>query len=127
MLGKHNEDVIEHEFRYQGIPLIKTQGKHPFDFYLPDGRSVEVKIDLRSQCTGAGAVEWPTLMRQADIYIYTLTYARVFTHKELEELYMHGKVPWGGMGDLGYTGRYIKGMGKQGLPLWQFIQNLKES
>lgn len=126
VLGKYNETVIEHEFQYQGVPLTRTQGKHSFDFYLPNGKSVEVKIDLRSQCTGAGAIEWPTLQRRADFYIYTLTYARVYTHQQLEDLYLHrGKIPWEGMGDLGYAGRYIKGMGKEGVPLWQFIKGLK--
>jgi hypothetical protein len=126
VLGKHNEAVVAHEFAYQGIPIRRTDGKHPFDFFLPDGRSVEVKIDLRSQCTGSAAVEWPTLQRGADFYIYTLTYARVLTHQQLEDLYMHqGKIPSGGMGDLGYTGRLIRGMGKEGVPLWQFIKDLQ--
>jgi hypothetical protein len=124
-LGKHNEKVIAHEFGYQGVPLAATQGKHDFDFYLPDGRSLEVKIDLRSQATGCGAIEWPTLQRNAEIYVYTFTYARVFTHAELKALYLSGKVPHKGFGSVGYTGRYVKGMGKQGIPLWQFIDSLK--
>jgi hypothetical protein len=125
VLGKYNEEVIAHEFYYQGVPLVRTEGKHPFDFYLPDGRSLEIKIDVRSQCTNAGAVEWPTLQRMADLYLYTFTYNRIYTHKELEQLYLSGKVPSGGFGDLGYTGRYIQGMGKHGKPGYQFIRELK--
>ena len=62
-LGQYNEEVIAHEFAYQGIQLTPTDGKHPFDFFLPDGRSVEVKMDVRSQCTGMGAIEWKTIQR----------------------------------------------------------------
>lgn len=127
-LGKHNEQVIAHEFSYQGIPVKPTEGKHPFDFFLPDGRSVEVKIDVRSQCTGYAAVELPTLSRRADIYIYTLTYARVLTFEQLRDLYQHeGKLPWGGIGDLGYDARLVKNLGKQGVPLYQFIRDLNTS
>lgn len=125
VIGKYNEKVIGQEFAYQGIPLNPTVGKDNVDFYLPDGRSIEVKIDLKSQCTGYGAIEWPTVLRNADFYIQTLTYARVFTHQQFKDLYMSGKKPAGGMGDLNYEGRLIKDMGKHGIPLWQFIKNLK--
>ena len=125
VLGKYNEEVIAHEFRYQGVPVQQTEGKNDFDFILPDGRSVEVKIDLRSQCTGAAAVEWPTLQRMADFYIYTLTYARVLTHKELQAHYLTGKIPAEGFGDLGYSGRYVRSLGRAGVPLWQFIKELR--
>ncbi|OFW04939.1 MAG: hypothetical protein A3I61_17205 [Acidobacteria bacterium RIFCSPLOWO2_02_FULL_68_18] len=124
-LGKYNEQVIEHEFRYQGIPIKRTDGKNDFDFFLPNGKSVEVKIDIRSQCTGSGAVEWPTLQRMADYYIYSLTYARVFTHKQLQDLYLRGKIPAGGFGDLAYDGRIVSHMGKEGIPMYQFIRDLK--
>lgn len=124
-LGHYVEDVIDHEFKYQGIPVIRTQGKNDFDFILPDGKTLEWKVDVRSQCTGAGAIEWPTLQRRADYYGYTLTYARIYTYLELEQLYLGGKIPGGGIGDLGYSGRYIRNMGKHGIPLYQFINDLK--
>lgn len=127
-IGQYNESVISHEFLYQGVPIRRTQGEHPFDFFLPNGQSVEVKIDLRSQCTGMAAVEWPTLQRMADFYIYTLTYARVLTHKQLEYLYMHeGKLPVQGLGSAGYDGRLVRNLGKAGVPLWQFIKDLKQT
>jgi len=126
IIGKYNERVIAHEFEFQGVPLTPTVGKDDFDFYLPDGRSLEVKIDLRSQCTGMGAVEWPTLQRNADYYVYTLTYARVYTHQQLQDLYLHGKKPAAGLGDLGYDARLIRNMGKDGLPLYQFINSFKQ-
>lgn len=124
-IGKYNESVIAHEFAYQGIPLIPTEGKNDFDFHLPDGRSLEVKIDLRSQCTGYGAIEWPTLQRGADFYVYSLTYARVFTHAELNQLYLGGKSLDGGVGDLNYNARLVKRMGQYGMPLYEFIKLLK--
>jgi len=80
-VGKMNEQVVAHEFYYQGIPVTPTEGKHPFDFYLPDGRSVEVKLDLRSQATDYALFEEPTFNRAADIHIHTLTYALVFTRE----------------------------------------------
>jgi hypothetical protein len=125
IIGQYNQEVLAHEFQYQGYPLIPTEGKHPFDFYLPNGKSLEIKIDLRSQCTGMGLVEWPTLQRRADFYAYTLTYSRVFTLEELEQLYSYGKIPSGGVGDLDYTARLIAKMGQHGVPLWQFIRNQK--
>lgn len=64
--GKLNEEVIKHEFRYWGIPIIEPKpGKQPFDFFLPDGTPVEAKLDLRSQATGKLALEYPTLQRGA--------------------------------------------------------------
>lgn len=127
-LGHHNERVIAHEFEYQGVPVRRTEGKHPFDFFLPDGRSVEVKIDVRSQCTGMAAVEMPTIDRKADLYIYSLTYARVLTYDQLKHLYTHeGVLPWGGVGDFGYHARLIRNMGRQGVPLYQFIRDLRSS
>lgn len=124
-IGRYNENVIAHEFAYQGVPLTPTPPGHPFDFYLPSGKSLEVKIDLRSQCTGAGAIEWPTLARRADFYLYTLTYARVYPHALLEQLYMSGKIPDGGFGGAGYDGRWVRGMGRQGVPMYEFINSLK--
>jgi hypothetical protein len=126
VLGKYNEHVIAHEFAFQGIPVQQTEGKDDFDFYLPDGRSVEVKMDIRSQCTGAGAIEWPTLQRHADFYIHTLTYARVFPHALYQALFNRGKIPDGGFGPQGYDGRYIRNLGREGQPLWEFIKQLRE-
>jgi len=128
VLGKYNEEVVAHEFEFQEIPLIRTEGKHPFDFFLPDGRSLEIKIDIRSQGTGAGIIEWPTLQRRADFYLFTFTYNRVFAYQELEQLYMHyGKLPSGGFGDMGYGGRIVPRMGKYGIPGYQFIKELRAS
>lgn len=127
VLGEYNQEVIAHEFAYQGVPLTPTHGKHPFDFYLPSGKSLEVKIDLRSQCTGAGAIERPTLQRRADFYLYTLTYARVYPYALLEQLYLAGRIPDGGLGDASYDGRYVNWMGKQGVPMYEFINSLKQS
>jgi hypothetical protein len=126
-LGKHNEDVLAHEFSYQGLALRRTEGKHPFDFYLPNGKSLEVKIDLRSQCTGCGAIEAPTLARNADYYLYTFTTARVYPHVLLEELFKGGKRPSGGFGGAGYDGRYVPGMMNEGVSLHEFIQMVKAS
>lgn len=124
-LGQYNEEVIAHEFKYQGIPIIRTEGKNDFDFILPDGRTLEWKLDVRSQATGCGAIEWPSLQRRADLYGYTFTYAKLYTHQQLEALYLQGKIPDKGFGPQGYDGRYVRGMGKEGLPLWQFIKELK--
>ena len=83
--GQQNEQVVAEEFAYKGIPLIQPpDGKQPFDRYLPDGRSIEIKLDLRSQRTSNGCIERPTLDRGADFYIHTFTYARVYTHQEYE-------------------------------------------
>jgi hypothetical protein len=128
VLGKYNEDVIAHEFAYQGIPAKRTEGKNNFDFILPNGQTLEWKIDIRSQCTGSGAIEYPTLKRGADYYGYTFTYARVFTHSELEYLYLHqSHLPAGGMGDAAYDGRLVRNMGKHGIPFYQFLRDLKQS
>jgi hypothetical protein len=124
-LGRLNENVVAHEFRYQGLPVTQTEGKNDFDLFLPDGRSVEVKLDLRSQATGYGVIEWPTIQRLADLYVYTFTYARVFMHEQFKELYLRGKIPGGGIGDLGYDARLVRNMGREGVPLWQFIRDLK--
>lgn len=127
ILGKYCEEIIEHEFKYQGIPIIRTQGKNDVDFILPNGQTLEWKMDLRSQNTNAGAIEWKSLQRKADWYGYTFTYARIYTFKKLEQLYLSGKIPAGGFGDAEYEGRIVRGMGKEGLPLYQFINSLKSS
>jgi hypothetical protein len=123
--GHLNEKVVTHEFAYNGIPIRRTKGKNDSDFFLPDGRSVEVKLDLRSQATGCGLIEWPSIQRFADLYIHTLTYTRVFTHEQYKTLYLRGKIPGGPVGDIGYNGRLIRNMGREGVPLWQFIRDLK--
>src|SRR5689334_7295120 len=122
--GHQNEAVVAGEFEYRGIPLIEPPpGKHPFDRYLPDGRSIEIKLDLRSQRTSNGCIEFPTLQRGADIYIHTFCYARVYTHQEYEWLYMHGKIPANGLGEQHYEGRYVPKveMRAQGMFLDEFI------
>jgi hypothetical protein len=55
-----------------------------------------MKLDVRSQATGRLAIEAPTLQRGADIYILTTTVAKVFTHDQVEQMYLHGKIPYGG-------------------------------
>jgi hypothetical protein len=72
-----------------------------------------------------GAIEWPTVLRNADFYIQTLTYARVYTHEQYEHLYLHGKKPAAGVGDLDYDARLIRNMGREGQPLYQFINDMK--
>ncbi|HEY6189326.1 MAG TPA: hypothetical protein VIW80_16860 [Pyrinomonadaceae bacterium] len=124
-LGQQNEAVIENEFRYNGISIQPTDHfrKEPFDFYLPDGRSVEAKLDLRSQGTRCALLEEPTFNRAADIHIHTLTYAMVFTREQIERLYRRGKVVKSG--DYQYNARAVplyelKG---QGVYLHDFIKN----
>lgn len=126
--GLLNENVIAHEFTYQGVPVKQTEGKNDFDLYLPDGRSVEIKLDLRSQATGSLALEWPTLQRGADIYILTTTIARVFTSEQVSRLYNSGKIPAGGFGQQGYDGRYVRlsEYYNSGTKLWEFIKALKQ-
>ncbi len=126
-LGQYNEKVIAHEFAYRGKPLIDPPpGKHPYDFYLPDGRSVEIKIDVRSQCTGRAALEYPTIKRAADFVILTTTAARVFTREEIDFLYLHGKVPAEGFGEQHYDGRLVSFADyyQHGTKLYQFIDSL---
>lgn len=125
-MGQYNEKVLAHEFEYQGIPLISPPpGKQPFDRYLQDGRSLEMKLDVRSQCTGSGCIEFPTIARHADFYIHTFTYAKVYTWEEYNRLYLSGKVIKDGVGQYEYEGHYIRGMGQHGTPLYQFINSLK--
>lgn len=127
-LERYNARVIKHEFDYQGVPIEQTTGKNDVDFILPDGRTIEWKFDIRSQCTGSGAIEWKSLQRRADLYGYTFTYNRLYTYQELEFLYLHqGKKVEGGFGNLDYDGRYVRGMGKAGIPGYQFINGLKLS
>lgn len=125
-IGHANEDVVIHEFQYQGVPVTPTVGKADFDFFLPDGRSVEAKIDLRSQATNKGYLETATYNRRPDIYIHTLTYALVFTGEQLDWLYNHGKIVWGG--DYQKQDRMVSkvDMNNVGMPLWKFIKELKQ-
>lgn len=123
-LGQQNEQVIAHEFEYHGIPIQRTQGKHDFDFFLPDGRSVEVKLDLRSQATNYALFEEPTFNRAADIHIHTLTYAVVLTRQQVEELYKRGKVA--NAGDFRGHARLVPKyeLKNAGVYLDQFIKSL---
>jgi hypothetical protein len=124
-LGKQNEKVIIHELLYQGVDVIPTEGKHPFDFFLPDGRSVEVKLQLRSQGSGNAALETATMQRGPDLQIHTLTYAVVLTREQAEQLYMRGKIAQ--MGDYKYQDRYVRAfeLKNTGVCLHQFIKSLK--
>jgi hypothetical protein len=126
-LGQLNERVMEHEFDYQGVNIFPTDhdSNQPFDFYLPDGRSVECKIDLRSQATNKAHFEEPTMNRAADIHIHTMTYAMVFHRAEVEQLWQRGNSVRAG--DLGYNCRAVpkfvlKG---RGMYLDEFIKSLK--
>ena len=123
-VGKFNEQIIKHEFLYHDIPIRPTEGKHPFDFYLPDNRSVEVKADLRSQATNYAILEEPSFTRAADIHIHTLTYAIVLTRKQVEELYQRGKVVR--VGDYQYQGRAVSKteVKNTGIYLDRFINQL---
>lgn len=127
-LGQLNEQVIDHEFFYQGIPLIRPpSGKQDFDRFLPDGRSVEIKLDLRSQATDWAVLEEPTFNRAADIHIHTLTYAVVLTREQVEQLYRRGKVVK--IGQQQYQGRAVskQDMKQTGIYLNRFIRELKQS
>lgn len=125
-IGRYNEEIVAHEFTRSGIPIVHTEGKNDFDFILPNGQTLEWKLDVRSQCTGNGAIEWPTILRGADYYGYTFTYARIYTYQQYKELYMRGFLPAGGMGDRPYDSRYVRRMGREGLPLYQFIRDWKK-
>src|ERR1044072_6030583 len=102
-LGQQNEAVIEHELRYHGINVQPTDHftKQPFDFFLPDGSSVEVKLDIRSQGTRCIALEEPSYQRAADFHIHTICYAKVFTRAQVEALWRKGKITQAG--DYGTT------------------------
>jgi hypothetical protein len=95
----------------RGIQLVSPPpGKRPFDYFLPDGRTIEIKLDLRSQARHYAAIERPTLDRNADFYIHTLCYYLVFSGNVYRDLYnKRGKVPErkGAMGDQNYEGRLI--------------------
>jgi hypothetical protein len=125
--GHLNENVVAHEFEYQGIPVKRTEGKNDFDFFLPSGHACEVKLDIRSQATNSGCIEFPTLARHADFYLHTFTYCKVFTWEEYNRLYMTGKVINGGAGQYNYDAHYIRQRGQQGTPLYQFINQLKQT
>jgi hypothetical protein len=123
--GKLNEQILLGEFKYQGVPLTLMVGENPFDFRLPTGGTVELKLDLRSQCTGRGAIEAKTLERGPDFLIQTFTEARVYPLKLLQEIYASGRIPKGGFGDRNYDGRHCAGMRERGIPLAEFIHFLR--
>lgn len=91
-IGHHHEALIAKGFAWYGIDLTPTQGKHPFDFYLPDGRSLECKVDFYSAISGNACIELPTLKRAANFYAHTFCFTKIFTYEEYKWLYMHGKV-----------------------------------
>lgn len=62
-------------------------------------------------------------MRHADFYTHTLTYARVLPHNLYQALSNRGKSPDGGFGPQGYHGRYVRGLGREGQPLWEFVNS----
>jgi hypothetical protein len=126
-LGQANERVIALEFERRGLPLIQPPpGRQPFDFFLPDGRSVEIKLDIRSQNTQYAAIEYPTIQRHADFYIHTLTYSLVFDHDTYQLLYNRGKVVT--MGEQKYDGRLVdkRDMRAAGMFVDKFIKSLKQ-
>src|ERR1041384_3859144 len=126
-LGQLNEQVIAHEFAYKDVPLIKSgEGKQDFDYFLPDGRSIEIKLDLRSQATKHAALETKTMKREADIHIHTLTYAVVLTREQVDWLYSKGKIAQ--MGGYRHQDRYVpvSEMRNVGMYLDTFIRQLKQ-
>lgn len=123
-LGQHNEDVIEHEFAYHQVPVTRTKGRNDVDFILPGGASLEWKMDVRSQCTGRGIIEDPTLERQADFYGVTFTFARVYPRRLFQDIYRRGR-PVKGFGQLAYDGRLCPGMHLEGIRLRDFIESMK--
>jgi hypothetical protein len=96
---------------------------------LPDGRSLEVKLDLRSQARGYAAIEAPSLARHADFYTHTLCYYLIFPGDVYEMLYnQKGKIPErkGSMGDQNYDGRLIPVQEMRGWGMWpsRFVREL---
>lgn len=128
-LGQKNQEVVFADFARRGLIITPTQGKHPFDGFLPDGRSIEVKLDLMSQSTGNAAIELPTLQRHADFYAHTLCYYRIYTNEDYWILYKQGKIPLKGMGDQQYDGRLIptKLMRTSGMYPSEFIKYLNDT
>lgn len=101
-------------------------GKQPFDRYLPDGRSLEIKLDLRSQNTQYAALEQATIDRHPDFVIHTLTYALAFPGPIYEELYhRRGKIH--NFGEQGLEGRLVdkREMRAAGVYVDQFIKQLR--
>ena len=126
--GHQNEEVVAGEFAYHGIEVERSHGKAPYDFKLPSGQLVEVKLDLRSQRTSNGCIEANSLARPVDFFIHTFCYARVYTHQEYQWLYNHGKIPSNGLGEQHYEGRYVSKleMRNKGKFLDEFIKSLKQ-
>src|ERR1035438_1581538 len=82
--GHQNEQVVAEEFAWQGIPVVRTEGKSPYDFSLPNGQKCEVKLDLRSQRTSNACIEFNSLRRPVDYFLHTFTYCRVYTAEEYQ-------------------------------------------
>jgi hypothetical protein len=125
-VGHAAEKVISHEFSFQGIPVQRTEGKHDFDFFLPDGRSAECKLDLRSLATNYAVIEDRSMDREADFYFHTLCYTLVFPNETYHRLDRQGKIVK--IGDYQYEGRIIKKteMRQSGIYLDQFIRQLQQ-
>lgn len=105
-IGQLNQDVIFRDLANRGLLITPTVGKNDFDGFLPDGRSVEVKLDILSQVTNNAAIEEPSILRYADFYIHTLTSYRVYPQSLYHELYMkRGRITE--MGEQRYEGRLI--------------------
>lgn len=128
-IGQQNQEVVFRDLKYRGIDITPTEGKHPFDGYLPDGRSVEVKLDLYSQSRHYAAIEAATLSRNADFYVHTLCYYVVLPGNVLYDLYnRRGKIPErGGFGDQNQEGRFITTNDMRGFGLYgdQFSKTIK--
>lgn len=102
-IGHRHEALIAKGFAWHGIQLTPTEGKHPYDFFFPNGKSLECKLDLFSAISGNAAIEYPTLQRAADFYAHTFCFTKIFTYEEYQWLYNHGKMVK--MGDYQYEGR----------------------
>jgi len=123
--GHAAEKVVCHEFEYQGVPVVRTEGKNDFDFFLPNGASCEVKLDLRSLATNYAVIEDKSLDREADFYFHTLCYTLVFDNQTYHRLHRAGKVVK--IGDYQYDGKIVPKyeLRQSGIYLDQFIKSLK--
>lgn len=124
-VGHAAEKVVCHEFEYRGVPVQRTEGRNDFDFFLPNGASCEVKMDLRSLATNYAVIEDKSLSREADFYFHVLTYCLVFDNQTYHRLYRQGKIVK--IGDYQYSGKIIPKyeLRQSGLYLDQFIKQLQ--
>ena len=123
-IGHKHQQLIGLAFDHHGIQITPTEGKHPFDGFLPTGHSLECKFDLYSLVSGNAAIEYPTLKRCADFYVHTICFTKVFTYEEYKWLYNRGKVVR--MGDQFYDGRLINRLDfkSKGMFIDQFARQL---